>query len=61
MVAPFRRSTEPTRRTGAERVSPIWQAMTFLDRGFVRLAGRMEITGTIPPEFRDGPSLIAAN
>ncbi|MGH3763365.1 lysophospholipid acyltransferase family protein [Actinophytocola sp.] len=39
----------------------MWQAMTFLDRGFVRLAGRMEITGTIPPEFRDGPSLIAAN
>jgi 1-acyl-sn-glycerol-3-phosphate acyltransferase len=62
MVAPFRRSSEPTRRTDApERVSPIWQAMTFVDRGFVRLVGRIEITGTIPPELRNRPGLIAAN
>jgi 1-acyl-sn-glycerol-3-phosphate acyltransferase len=62
MVAPFRRSAEPTRRSDArERVSPIWQAMTFVDRGFVRLVGRIEVSGTIPPEMRNRPGLIAAN
>jgi 1-acyl-sn-glycerol-3-phosphate acyltransferase len=59
MVAPFRRSSEPTRRS--EPISPIWRAITFVDRGFVRLVGRVEVTGTIPPELRGQPSLIAAN
>lgn len=57
MVALFRRTTQPTRR----RVSPIWRAMTSLDRGFVRLVGKLEITGNIPPSLRDRPALIAAN
>jgi 1-acyl-sn-glycerol-3-phosphate acyltransferase len=62
MVAPFRRSTEPTRRnSGPDRVSPIWQTLTLIDRGFVRVVGRVEITGTIPPELRNRPGLIAAN
>jgi 1-acyl-sn-glycerol-3-phosphate acyltransferase len=59
MVAPFRRSSEPTRRS--EQISLAWRAMTFLDRGFVRLVGRVEVTGTIPPEMRGQPGLIAAN
>jgi len=62
MVALFRRSTEPTRRSeGPERVSPVWRAMTLIDRGFVRMVGRIEVTGTIPPEMRNRPGLIAAN
>jgi 1-acyl-sn-glycerol-3-phosphate acyltransferase len=62
MVAPFRRTTEPTRRNeGPERVSPLWEAMTQVDRGLVRLVGSLEITGTFPAEMRGRPGLIAAN
>ncbi|MGH3876634.1 MAG: lysophospholipid acyltransferase family protein [Actinophytocola sp.] len=62
MVALFRRPTESTRREDRpERVSPAWRAMTFVDRGFVRMVGRVEVTGTIPPEMRGRPGLIAAN
>jgi 1-acyl-sn-glycerol-3-phosphate acyltransferase len=35
--------------------------MTAVDRGLVGLVGKLEITGTIPPELRDKPLLIAAN
>jgi 1-acyl-sn-glycerol-3-phosphate acyltransferase len=35
--------------------------MTFVDSGFVRLVGRLEVTGTIPAELRHQPMLIAAN
>jgi 1-acyl-sn-glycerol-3-phosphate acyltransferase len=59
MVALFRSSAEPTRRSDAP--SPIWQAMTLVDSGFVRLAGSLEVTGTIPRELRNRPALIAAN
>lgn len=62
MVALFRRLTEPTRREeGPTRVSPLWIAMTHANRALVRLVGRLEITGTIPPEFATRPGLIAAN
>jgi 1-acyl-sn-glycerol-3-phosphate acyltransferase len=61
MVALFRRSAEPTRREGPEHVSPIWRAMTLVDRGFVRMVGRIEVTGTFPAEMRSRPGLIAAN
>jgi 1-acyl-sn-glycerol-3-phosphate acyltransferase len=62
MVAPFRRTTEPTRRyEGPERVSPLWEALTQVDRGVVRLVGSLEITGSFPPEMRGRPGLIAAN
>jgi 1-acyl-sn-glycerol-3-phosphate acyltransferase len=62
MVALFRRNTEPTRRSPAPgRVSPVWRAITFVDRGFVRLVGRLEITGEIPEELRHRPALIASN
>jgi 1-acyl-sn-glycerol-3-phosphate acyltransferase len=59
MVALFRRSTEPTRRS--EPISPVWRVITLIDRGFVRLVGRIEVTGSIPTELRDQPGLIAAN
>ena len=62
MVALFRSSTEPTRRSDApERVSPIWQALTLVDSGLVRMVGQLEVTGTVPPEMRNRPGLIAAN
>lgn len=62
MVALFRRTTEPTRRTGTQSdVSSIWRAMTLFDRGFIRVVGNLEITGTIPPELARRPGLIAAN
>jgi 1-acyl-sn-glycerol-3-phosphate acyltransferase len=61
MVALFRRSAEPTRRDGPERVSPIWRAMTLVDRGLVRGTGRIEVSGTFPAEMRGRPGLIAAN
>lgn len=62
MVALFRRTTEPTRRTDIHRgISPVWRAMTIVNRGFVRLVGTIEITGTIPPELRGAPLLVAAN
>ena len=35
--------------------------MTLVDRGFVRLVGRVEVTGSIPPELRHRPMLVAAN
>src|ERR1044072_7116245 len=59
LVALSRSPTEPTRRSDSS--SPIWQAMTLVDSGLVRLVGRMEVTGTFPPEMRSRPGLIAAN
>jgi 1-acyl-sn-glycerol-3-phosphate acyltransferase len=35
--------------------------MMFVNRGFVRLVGRVEVTGSIPAELRTQPLLIAAN
>lgn len=35
--------------------------MTLVDRGFVGMVGNLEITGSIPPELRQRPLLIAAN
>jgi 1-acyl-sn-glycerol-3-phosphate acyltransferase len=35
--------------------------MTAFDRAVVGLLGKLEITGSIPPELRDQPLLIAAN
>ena len=62
MVALFRSSTEPTRRSDApERVSPIWRALTLIDSGLVRMVGSTVVTGAIPPEMRNRPGLIAAN
>ena len=38
-----------------------WRMITTLDRGFVRLVGKIEITGTFPGELRGRPVLVAAN
>lgn len=64
MVALSRRSSESTRRwprPRARKVSPVWWAITQVNRGFVRLVGRIEVSGSIPRELRHRPMLIAAN
>jgi 1-acyl-sn-glycerol-3-phosphate acyltransferase len=62
MVALSRRSSESTRRyPRPQKVSPVWRAGTFVDSRIVRMVGRMEVTGSIPPELRHRPMLIAAN
>ncbi|MGW5050049.1 lysophospholipid acyltransferase family protein [Actinokineospora sp. NPDC004072] len=59
MVALHGGADEPTRRA----VDPpaLWRVMTRLDRGLVRLLGRLEITGEFPAHLRGKPVLVAAN
>ena len=33
----------------------------WVNRGFVALCGRLEISGSLPAELRDGSILLAAN
>lgn len=62
MVAPSPGRNEPTRRGLPRRPVPLpWRIMLMINRGVVRTAGRVEVTGTIPAELRDRPLLIAAN
>jgi 1-acyl-sn-glycerol-3-phosphate acyltransferase len=62
MVALSRRPNEPTRRSRPVSTVPFdWRVIRTLDRGFVRMVGRMEITGTFPEELRGQPVLVAAN
>ena len=71
MVALSRRTTESTRRwprrgpfarrPRPQNVSPLWRVGTAIDRGLVGAVGKLEITGSIPPELREQPMLIAAN
>ena len=39
----------------------VWRAMSTLDEGFVRMVGKLEITGEFPDELRGRPVLVAAN
>jgi 1-acyl-sn-glycerol-3-phosphate acyltransferase len=62
MVALFRRPNEPTRRgRAATPFPPDWRTIVALDRGFVRLVGKLEVTGEFPAELRNRPVLVAAN
>lgn len=62
MVALYRRSYEPTRRSrGAAPVPLDWKVITALDRGAVKLVGNLEVTGSFPDELRGRPVLVAAN
>ncbi|HEV2784206.1 MAG TPA: lysophospholipid acyltransferase family protein [Actinophytocola sp.] len=62
MVALSRRPHEPTRRNGAAAVvPPDWRLIAWLDRGFVRMVGRIEISGSFPEQLRGRPVLVAAN
>jgi 1-acyl-sn-glycerol-3-phosphate acyltransferase len=57
MVALRTDSDEPTRRASPTPV--LWQVLMWINRGFVGLVGRIEITGT--PPSGQGPMLLAAN
>ncbi len=61
MVALTSNRDEPTRRGGPDSTPLLWQVLTTLDRGFVALAGRLEVTGTVPRSLRGKPLLLAAN
>jgi 1-acyl-sn-glycerol-3-phosphate acyltransferase len=62
MVALSRRPNEPTRRSLAATPFPLdWRTIITLDRGAVKLAGNLEVTGSFPAELRDRPVLVAAN
>jgi 1-acyl-sn-glycerol-3-phosphate acyltransferase len=39
----------------------MWRVMTTIDRGFVRMVGKIEVTGSFPDELRGRPVLMAAN
>ena len=51
----------PTRRASAADVPPLWRVLMWVNRGFVALCGRLEISGSLPAELRDGSILLAAN
>jgi 1-acyl-sn-glycerol-3-phosphate acyltransferase len=62
MVALSRRLTESTRRNGtATSFPPDWRVLAAVDRGFVRMVGKLEITGRFPDELRGRSVLVAAN
>lgn len=62
MVALYRDGHEPTRRfTTGSPISPVWRGMLETNRGFVALAGNLEVTGTVPKDLLDGPLVLAAN
>jgi 1-acyl-sn-glycerol-3-phosphate acyltransferase len=51
-----------TRRSVRTVSTPLlWRVLMAVDRGFVALTGRLEVTGDIPAELRDGPLLLASN
>ncbi|MGW4112198.1 lysophospholipid acyltransferase family protein [Actinosynnema sp. NPDC004786] len=39
----------------------LWRVLTTVDRGFVGLSGRLEVTGDIPADLRGRPLLLASN
>jgi 1-acyl-sn-glycerol-3-phosphate acyltransferase len=61
MVALTSDTDEPTRRNGPDSTPLLWQVLTTLDTGFVALAGRLEVTGTVSKQLRGKPLLLAAN
>jgi 1-acyl-sn-glycerol-3-phosphate acyltransferase len=59
---------EPTRRfpraldpLAGQHAPPIWRAMLTVDAGLVKLAGRLEVSGGLPPELYGRPVLMAPN
>jgi len=43
------------------RAPLVWRAAQWLARGAVALVARLEVTGDIPAELRDGPLILACN
>lgn len=61
MVALRTGEHEPTRRAAANSAPPLWRTLMWVNRGFVALVGRVEITGEVPAELRGRSILLAAN
>ncbi|HEY3748152.1 MAG TPA: lysophospholipid acyltransferase family protein [Pseudonocardiaceae bacterium] len=61
MVALRTGANEPTRRAAVNSAPPLWRIFMWINRGFVALCGRLEISGTLPQEARTGSILLAAN
>src|ERR1700748_2467546 len=61
MVALRTDVNEPTRRAAAESAPLFWRTLMWVNRGFVAMSGRLEITGSLPGEAGDRSILLAAN
>ena len=52
----------PTRRTLPRVSTPLfWRVLMAIDRGFVALTGKLEVSGDVPPELLGKPLLLASN
>ena len=61
MVASRTRVQRPTRRAAADSAPAFWRLLMWVNRGFVAMCGRLEITGSLPADLRDRSILLAAN
>ncbi len=62
MVPRIRSGVVPTRRTLPGVSTPLfWRVLMAIDRGFVALTGKLEVSGDIPPELLGKPLLLASN
>jgi 1-acyl-sn-glycerol-3-phosphate acyltransferase len=61
MVALRTGAHEPTRRAIPDSTPLLWRVFMWINRGFVAVTGRVEITGAIPAELRGRSILLAAN
>lgn len=62
MVPRIPHAVVPTRRTLPRVSTPLfWRVLMALDRGFVALTGKLEVSGDVPPELLGKPLLLASN
>ena len=62
MVPRIRHGVVPTRRTLPRVSTPLfWRVLMAIDRGFVALTGKLEVSGDVPPELLGKPLLLASN
>src|ERR1700742_1118911 len=61
MVALRTGANEPTRRASVNSAPPLWRIFMWINRGFVALCGRVEISGALHAEARSRAILLAAN
>lgn len=61
MVTPKSRTGGRTRRKPASRAPLFWRILLTLNRGFIGITGRLEVTGTVPGELRRGHALLVSN
>ncbi|RAS61692.1 1-acyl-sn-glycerol-3-phosphate acyltransferase [Lentzea atacamensis] len=62
MVPRIRHGVVPTRRTLPRVSTPLfWRVLMAIDRGFVALTGKLEVSGDVPQELLGKPLLLASN